>query len=96
MVAAFAELISYQINGAVKKIQSSSNCKISHENIFGLYVLLGCFLSSYQHLSLQKLKVKLDRKGNKFNSQKHHIFSRMELSGSYILCCYFVNNNWFW
>ena len=42
MVAAFAELISYQINGAVKKIQSSSNCKISHENIFGLYVLLGC------------------------------------------------------
>jgi len=42
MVGALAELISYQIDDAVKKIQSSSKYKISPGNISGLYVLLGC------------------------------------------------------
>ena len=42
MVGALAELISYQIDDAVKKVQSVSRFKISPGNISGLYVLLGC------------------------------------------------------
>jgi len=44
MVGALAELISYQIDDAVKRIQTSSHYKISPGNISGLYVLLGCLL----------------------------------------------------
>lgn len=44
MVGALAELISYQIDDAVKKLQSVSRYKISPGNISSLYVLLGCLL----------------------------------------------------
>ena len=44
MVGALAELISYQIDDAVKKLQSVSKTKISPGAISSLYVLLGCVL----------------------------------------------------
>ena len=44
MVGALAELISYQIDDAVKKLQSVSKRKISPGAISSLYVLLGCIL----------------------------------------------------
>jgi hypothetical protein len=44
MVGALAELISYQIDDAVKKLQSVSRRKISPGAISSLYVLLGCLL----------------------------------------------------
>ena len=60
--------------------------------LVSMFFLAAYFLSSYLHLSSQKLKVKIQ--GSILN--KFIFFSRMELSGRYLLCGYFFNNNWFW
>jgi len=66
MVGALAELISYQIDDAVKKIQSSSKYKISPGNISGLYVLLGCL---FLILIPAFIFTKVEGKDTRFDSQ---------------------------
>ena len=71
MVGALAELISYQIDDAVKKIQSSSKYKISPGNISGLYVLLGCL---FLILIPAFIFTKVEGTNFRFDSYGKHIF----------------------